>query len=172
MLNNHLFLKILRREDITQSYINWLNNYEVVKFTEQKNLKHNRKTILKYFEFISKSKNQFLYGIFVKNNNKHKHIGNIKLGPINYIHRFAEISYFIGELDYWNKGFATSAVSKIIKIAKSNYKLKKLMAGVYSINVRSKKVLKKNNFKLEGEFKSQMIFQKKRYSHLWFGLKL
>jgi RimJ/RimL family protein N-acetyltransferase len=172
MPKSYVTLNILKKKNITKKYVDWLNNYEVVKFTEQKNLKHNHKTILKYFEYISKSKNQFLFGIFIRNNNKYEHIGNIKLGPINYIHRFAEISYFIGETKYWNKGFATLAISKIIKIAKFDYKIKKLIAGVYSMNVGSQNVLKKNNFKLEGIFKSQISFKKKRYSHLWFGLKI
>jgi RimJ/RimL family protein N-acetyltransferase len=33
--------------------------------------------------------------------------GKISLGPINFIHKYAEISYFIGEKSFWNKGYAT-----------------------------------------------------------------
>ena len=50
-----------------------------------------------------------------KNNN---HIGNIKLGPINFIHKNAVISYFIGEKKLWKRGYTTLAIEEIIKIAK------------------------------------------------------
>jgi len=33
----------------------------------------------------------------------------------------------------------------------------------------SKKVLKKNGFKLEGIFLSEIIYKKKRYKKEWFG---
>ena len=39
-----------------------------------------------------------------------KHIGNIKLGPINWIHRYGDISLLIGDKDYWGKGIATEAI--------------------------------------------------------------
>ena len=41
-------------------------------------------------------------------------------------------------------------------------KLKKLLAVTHELNKPSQKVLKKNNFKLEGIFKSQLILKKKK----------
>ena len=38
------------------------------------------------------------------------HIGNIKLGPIDFIHKNALISYFIGEKKYWGKNITTMAI--------------------------------------------------------------
>jgi len=48
-------------------------------------------------------------------------------------------------------------------------KLKKLKAGFYEMNKYSKKVLEKNGFLLEGEFKSEVIYNKKRCSVYWYG---
>ena len=47
--------------------------------------------------------------------------------------------------------------------------LKKLKAGFYEMNIGSKKVLEKNNFKLEGKFKSEIVYKGKRYNVYWFG---
>ena len=93
------------------------------------------------------------------------HIGNIKLGPINFIHKFAEISYFIGEKELWGKGYTTK---EIIKIARKK-KLKKLKAGLYEMNLGSKKVLEKNGFIKEGVLKSEIIYKNKRYNSYIFG---
>ena len=163
---------ILRRlnlkKDISKKYLNWMNDLEVHKYTEQRYIKHSLVNIRKFVREKNKSKNEFLYGIFLKKKNLNIHIGNIKLGPVNFIHGTAEISYFIGEKELWGKGYATSAIKKIIKIAKK-MGLKKLKAGLYEMNIGSKKVLEKNNFKLEGKMKSEIIHKGKRYNFYWFG---
>ena len=37
------------------------------------------------------------------------------------------------------------------------------------MNIGSKKVLEKNNFKLEGKFKSEIVYKGKRCDFYWFG---
>ena len=143
-----------------------MNDIEVHKYTEQKNKRHSLKDIKDFVIKKNKSKNEFLYGIFLKKNKSH--IGNIKLGPINFIHKFAEISYFIGEKELWGKGCAAKAIREIIKIARKK-KLKKLKAGFYEKNFGSKKVLEKNNFKLEGKMKSEMVYNGRRYNLYLYG---
>ena len=96
------------------------------------------------------------------------HVGNIKIGPINFIHKNAEISYFIGEKKLWGKGYATLAIKEIVKLAKKKG-LKKLRAGLYQMNTGSKKVLINNGFKIEGVFKSEIVYKKKRFDLIWFG---
>jgi len=160
--------KLNLKKDISKKYQNWMNDLEVHKYTEQKYTKHSLINIRKFVREKNKSKNEFLYGIFLKRNNLNTHIGNIKLGPINFIHRIAEVSYFIGEKELWGKGYTTLAIKEIIKIAKK-MGLKKLKAGFYEMNIGSKKVLEKNNFKLEGKFKSEIVYKGKRYNLYCFG---
>ena len=161
-------LKELNRKLISVDYINWMNNKRVIKFTEQRFVKNTKKKIIKFVEEKKKSKIEYLFGIYSVEKKK-VHIGNIKLGPINNIHKYAEISYIIGNLQYQNKGFATQAIKKILVIAKKKYKLKKIIASVYSPNIASRKVLEKNKFKLEGIIKKKFIFNKKRLDQLVFG---
>ena len=163
-----LLKKLNLTKDISNKYLTWMNDLEIHKYTEQKYANYSLTKIRKFVEEKNKSKNEFLYGIFIKRNNLNIHIGNIKLGPINFIHKFGEISYFIGERELWGKGYATLAIKEIIKIAKKKG-LKKLKAGLYEMNIGSKKVLEKNNFKLEGIMKSEIIYKGKRYNSYWFG---
>ena len=39
-VNEQIFLKVLKLKDVSESYVNWLNDYEVTKFTEQKYFRH------------------------------------------------------------------------------------------------------------------------------------
>ena len=163
--------KLDLNKDITNKYKNWMNDYEVQEYTEQKYIKHSLSDIKKFVKEKNQSKFEFLFGIFLKEKNSFTHIGNIKLGPINYFHKNAEISYFIGEKKLWGKGYAASAIKEIIKIAKKK-NIKKLKAGLYKMNIGSKKVLKKNGFKVEGKLKSEISYKKKISLPIIFCLKL
>ena len=88
-----------------------------------------------------------MFGIFEKK--KERHIGNIKVGPVNKGKKVADISYFIGERDYWGKGAATEAISLIAEFSFKKLKLKKLYANSYLQNRASIQVLVKNNFIFE-----------------------
>ena len=140
--------KLNLRKDISKNYLGWLNDSEVQKYTEQNYKKHSLIDIRNFVKKKNESKKEFLYGIFLKKNNLDIHIGNIKLGPINFELKSAQISYFIGEKELWGNGYATLAIKEIIKVAKKKG-IKKLKAGLYVKNISSKKVLIKNGFKKE-----------------------
>ena len=166
-----IILKLIKLSNITKSYVKWMNDYEVVKYTEQKLKKHTLANVKKFVKEKIYSPTEFLYGIFIYNKKK-IHIGNLKIGPINKIHQTAEISYLIGEKRYWKAGIGSQAVKKAIEISKKKYKLKKLIAGCYDVNKGSIKVLKKNKFKKEGLLKFNVFFENKRIDQIIFGLVL
>ena len=135
------------KKDISKKYQNWMNDFDVHKYTEQKYRKHSLVDIKKFVKEKNKSKNEFLYGIFLKRNNFSQHIGNIKLGPINFIHKNGDISYFIGEKKLWGKGYTTLAIKLISKInyTKQSFKLNRLNIRKSKIkNIQLKYVVFKN----------------------------
>ena len=162
-------LSELKTSMVSKRYVEWMNKKEIVKFTEQRFLKHTKKDVIKFVKSKEKSHDEFLYGIFVLEPKKKTHIGNIKLGPINFDHLTSEISYFIGEKNFQNKGLGSLAIKNVLIIAKKRFKLKKITAGVYNNNISSKKVLLKNKFKLEGKLKKQYKFNNKRIDGLVYG---
>ena len=89
--------KLNLKDNINNKYRKWMNDSEVQRFTEQKYKKHSLKDIRNFVKEKNNSKDEFLYGIFLKENFENLHIGNIKIGPINWVYRTADISYFIGE---------------------------------------------------------------------------
>ena len=102
-------------------------------------------------------------------NKKSSHVGNIKIGPINFIHKTSDISYFVGDEKHRGRSIASIAIKKILRIAKKKFKLKKITAGFYQDNFASKRVLKKNGFSKEGELKNQLIYKNKRVSNFIYG---
>ena len=61
-----IFLKELNVSDVSKNYVSWLNDYEIVKYTEQKYKKHTLKNVKSFVFEKRKSKNEFLYGIYLK----------------------------------------------------------------------------------------------------------
>jgi len=163
-------LKELSLSDVNKAYQKWMNDAEIFKFSKQSKKRHSLKEIKEFVLCKKKSKREFLYKILIYENKKSKHVGNIKLGPINFENKTADVSYFIGEKNYWNLGITTKAIKEIINLAKNKFKLKKLQAGHWKGNFASRKVLLKNKFKLEGILKSQIQTKKGRVDRYLYGL--
>ena len=85
------------------------------------------------------------------------------------MHKTAEISYIIGNKKFWNKGIATIVIKKICDYIFKKLKLKKIIAGTYSVAKSSQKILIKNNFRLEGVLKKQIFFKNKRIDLHFYG---
>ena len=89
-------------------------------------------------------------------NSINRHIGNIKIGPINSHHHHADISYFIGEKEFWNKGIATECINLVSGFGLSELNLHRVEAGTYATAIGSWKALEKNGFTREGVFRKQV----------------
>ena len=101
------------------------------------------------------SKDDLLFGIFVDG----LHIGNIKLGPINFEHLSADVSFFIGDKNFLGMGITSKCLHKLINFATEKLKSKKINTGYYENNIVSEKVLKKCGFIYEGRRLSNIIFE-------------
>jgi RimJ/RimL family protein N-acetyltransferase len=128
--SNSLYLRGLDHEDVTETYCEWLNHPLVNRYLETR---YKIQTIDDINNFIT-NKNQSiderLFGIFIKEQNKH--IGNIKLGPVQNPHKLAEISLFIGDTSEWGKGYATEAISIVTDYAFNELHMNKLIASMYA----------------------------------------
>ena len=106
-----------------------------------------------------------MFGIYYEE----KHIGNIKLGPIKWAHKSADVSYFIGNKEYWDKGIATSVVSKVLDFGVKDLDLEKINAGYTERNLGSAKVLKKCGFEIEGKLLRNSILEGERVNDILVG---
>jgi [ribosomal protein S5]-alanine N-acetyltransferase len=79
------------------------------------------------------------------------------------------IGYMIA-YDYWNKGYATEALSAYIKWVFKNTIINRIQAVVATPHLASIKVLRKNGFRREGTLKEAKIFYGKKYDDYVFGL--
>lgn len=169
---DRLVLKNLKMHDCNEQYLNWLNDKEVNRFLEIRWYLQTIEGTKSFVDEINRSDHSYLFGIFYRETEKKEsdsrkngggecggdmvHIGNIKIGPINKLYSYADISYFIGNKDYWGVGLATEAIKAVLKFGFEIIGLNRIQAGVFGKNAGSIKALEKAGFMLEGNFRRQL----------------
>lgn len=159
-------IRLLNQDDVGEAYLRWMNDPEITQYLESRWKAYAIDDLREYVVNINKNNNEYLLGIF--NNIENKHIGNLKIGGINWIHRYADIGIIIGEKDYWGKGFGVEAIRLGSVFAFDELNLNKITAGVYSNNEGSKKIFIKSGFEQTGILKKHMICEGKYIDKILF----
>ena len=149
-------------------YFDWLNDYEVTKYLETGFFPNNTSNMQEYFKSVGQSSNNVFLAIVDKKTNTH--IGNVRLGPVNWIHRTAYLGIIIGEKNYWGKGYATEAIKLVIYYGFKRLNLHKISAGVNACNLASVEAFKKNGFIVEGQRKEELFVDGEYCDITMFGL--
>jgi len=160
-----MILRELQPQDVTEKYVTWMNDPEVVYFTEQKHTEHNVDSVTYFVNQQWQAEDCFLFGMFMADT----HIGNIKLGPINWHHKNATLSYIIGDKDYWGKGLASCAIKTVVDFGFVELKLGKIWAASFDENIASIKALEKNGFVIEGRLHQHLIINGTRADQVFLG---
>jgi RimJ/RimL family protein N-acetyltransferase len=143
-----LYLREVRPSDVNATYYGWMNDPEVTRYLESRFFPHSMEALREYVTGKLGDRDNVFLAMVLKSGDRH--IGNIKLGPIHWMHRSADIGLLIGERDCWGQGYATEAIRLVVDYAFSELNLHKLTAGCYAINHGSIKAFQKVGFVVEG----------------------
>jgi len=149
IVGKNIYIRTISPGDVSLKYVSWLKNKAIMQYTEQNKKNHTLKTTVKFVEEKLKSKYDILFGIFLN----HKHIGNVKLGPIDWAKQEAQISFFIGEKNFWGQGIMFKVIQKLLSFAFKTLGLLEIKAGYYKKNLASAKLFEKCKFTIN---KTQM----------------
>ena len=149
--SERIHLRKVNIDDVCQAYVDWLNDSKVNQYLETRYQIQTISSVSKYVKKMVDKDDEYFFAICLNSNGKH--IGNIKLGPVNLVHKFGEISLLIGDKNQWGKGYATEAIKSITNFAFDELGLHKLTAGCYADNIGSIKSFIKVGFFNEGNWK-------------------
>ncbi len=166
--SNRVYLRGLKPSDVNDKYYSWMNNSDVIQYTESRYYPNTIERINKFITSINSDPNSMVFAIVLKKNDQH--IGNIKIGPINWIHRNADIGIIIGDETCWGKGYGSEAIDLVVGHAFNILNLHKLTAGYYSENIASEKIFHKNKFQIEGTRKDHAFFRGEYVDVIQVGL--
>ena len=141
-------LKKFTKKNITQKYVGWLNDKNLMKYSRHKKSIFNYKKCENFYKEMKLKKNLF-FAIFLKK----KHIGNI-IAYIDSIQKKAEISILTTQV-----GTGFISYQKIIIILKK-IKINKIYSGTNKKNIKMIRLCKKLNMKFFKKDKSSVFFYK------------
>ena len=138
-----LFIKNITLNEVSQNYLNWLNDKETMKYLNINNIQ-NLDSLKKFVTNKIKDNNILFASIFDKF--KLNHIGNIKYEPINVDNKYAVLGILIGEKKYQGLGLAKEIILSCNQYLKKKYNLNNIYLGCHKENIYAIKAYEKIGF--------------------------
>ncbi|MBW2004220.1 MAG: GNAT family N-acetyltransferase [Deltaproteobacteria bacterium] len=151
-----IYLRALTKADVPIWY-NWFNDPEVTGYMNKGIFPNTDEIQEAFYRSITASKNDIQLGVVIKDGEKL--IGVVGIHNIDWIHRKGEVSVVIGDQKSWGQGFATEAISLIIRHAFTKMNLRRLVAGTWASNIASRRCFEKNGFILEGTLRESFFYK-------------
>ena len=127
-----VYLRALTVDDATPEYQGWLNDSEITRHLETGRFPVSIESVRSFIETHNGSNDSLLLGIFL--NDSEQHVGNVKLSPINWVHRWAELGIMIGSKAAQGKGIGTEVMQLVCQHAFDRLNLNRVSLGVIESN--------------------------------------
>lgn len=152
----NLYLRPINLNDVSKKYVNWMNDPYINQYLESRFAEQTMESVKDFVKSMIGSQTDILLAICEKDSGRH--VGNIKIGPINTIHSHAEVGLLIGEKECWGKGYGSEAIGLVVDYAFKTLNIHRLTAGAYAENISSIKAFKKNGFLVEGTYRNHVFY--------------
>jgi len=116
---------------LTKRYVSWLNDAEVVRFSEQRHRRHSLDSCRDYWRSFEGTPN--LFWAVLAREPQFGHIGNLSVyvDPPNLV---ADVTILIGEKKVWNRGFGSEAWAAVCDYLLGEGGMRKVTAGTLAEN--------------------------------------
>jgi len=150
LISDRLIFEPLGLKHLSTRYVNWMNDSLVNKYMES----GGDYTLDKLRDFLlEQERNKILFWA-IKIKKTKKHIGNIKINPIDNRNNSGEYGIMIGDKKEWGKGFAFEASSTVINYCFNTLNLSEIKLGVNHKNINAIKLYRKLGFTEHDRLKS------------------
>ena len=135
-----------RSIDDAEKFTEWMNDFDITDYIGRSS---QLMSVQGEIEYLEKNSNpEATFGIVTLNEDKM--IGSISLEKISNINRTATLGIFIGDKDYWSKGYGSEAIKLLLDYGFNYLNLHSINLTVMSFNERAVKCYKKCGFKEVG----------------------
>ena len=151
-----------------ERYVSWLNDPEVTRYLDSGRTPSTIETLRRYVHRFEESATDLLWAIVDRESGRH--IGNVTLSRIDWVHRKADTGLLIGEKGFWGRGYATEAWYLVADHAFRGLTLHKVLAGACVANIGSVNALKRLGFRVEGTARQEFYLDGSYLDVVRFGL--
>lgn len=142
------------RRHLTPRYVGWLNDPEVVRYSEQRHRRHSMASCEAYFDSFAGSADHFL----AIESEAFGHIGNIGVS-IDSPNGVADVSIIVGERPVWGKGFASKAWCAVVEELLRHQPIRKVTAGTMSVNEPMLRLMARSGMAVEAVRRRHFIWE-------------
>jgi len=160
-------LKKLSEEELSQRYVDWLNDMEVTKYLVSGNFPSDLEDVRTFINNANTS-NRITFAIYRKDTNEH--VGDVKLDHIDWVSRKADFGIMIGDKSAWGTGLGTETTSLILEYAFDVLNLHRVYLGVSEENTGAIKTYEKLGFAKEGVRKEDQFVNGKYLDTIVMGI--
>jgi ribosomal-protein-alanine N-acetyltransferase len=169
LVGARIYLRVLDEDDISEESIGWLNDPEVTRYLAiTGKFPATAKSMERWLEKRQNGTDNLAFAIMDKATNRH--IGNVTLDDINWVHRTADISLIIGAKDFWGNGYGSEAQSVLIEYAFNRLGLNKVLNSPVADHIGSVKMAEKLGFQAEGVLRKQLFIEGEYRDQIRMGL--
>lgn len=148
---DEIYLRELRKSDLEGNWFTWFNNKNITKYQDKGTFPNSVEKQSQYYEYLLQSTKDVVFAIIEKKTEKH--IGNIGVHQIDYIHRRCEVGIVIGENEFQGRGYAFICINAIKEYIFNTLNLRRITVFIMSENISSIKSFEKCGFSKEGIMK-------------------
>lgn len=162
---NKVLLRPFTESDIDASYLGWLNDADVVRFSNQRFLVHDQKSCLRYLASFAGSTNMFMS---VRRLSDDRQIGTMT-AYLSKPHGTVDVGILIGEKSVWGRGYGQDAWDTFTNWLLRQENIRKLTAGTLACNYGMIKLMERSGMQLEAVRKEQEIVEGSPVDILYFA---
>jgi len=155
-------------EFLTERYVGWLNDKEVVRYSEQRFRTHTIDSCREYMRGFEGESPSFFWAVLSKDPSE-GHIGNIS-GYVDPPNTLADVAILIGEKEVWNKGYGSESFSAVVDYLFRKEGMRKVTAGTVSANEAMIGVMKRAGMHQDGRRLRHYVFQGKEVDIVHYAL--
>jgi len=157
IFTDRLELSTLEPTAADGTYLRWLSDPDVVRFLEVRHQRHDRESLRSYIAAAIASSDTLLLGIYMQDSRRH--VGNIKLGPVDRPNRRSEIGLLIGETASRGIGLGREAIAAVTRYSFEVLDLRKVTAGYAEPNLASGAAFAAAGYVEEGRIPQQFFVE-------------
>lgn len=151
---------------LSESYVRWLNDPEVIKYSEQRHRKHTLNSCREYM--LSFIDTPHLFWAIVCKDEKLGHIGNIN-AYVDLKNRVADIGIIIGERTVWGKGYGLEAWRAVCDYMLRDTNTRKVAAGTLANNIGMIKIMERTGMEADGIRRKHYLFEDKEVDIVFYA---
>lgn len=125
---------------LTPRYVGWLNDPDVVRYSEQRHQKHTMASCRQYWNSFAGSPN-FFWAITLRENPR-DHIGNMN-AYVDDANKIADVGIMVGEKSFWHRGYGLEAWRAVCSFLLEVAGMRKVTAGTIASNAGMRSIMEK-----------------------------